>query len=153
MWLTHYTHLQNIDVDEVSLKKLKDTRKCWSDVTLTAHSLTLSCLCTNVTLEVKFFWTCQSKLQASMLPHAALFPPLFFPKYLWPYHIITCIFCLSCPPESWTLYILFVTTLHGGTCQITSAQRCLLNEWKTAIWYQNTSEESLKTFIIFKVNI
>lgn len=80
MWLTHYTHLQNIDVHEVSLKKLKDTRKWWSDVTLTAHSLTLSCLCTNVTLEVKVFWMCQSKFQVSMLPHAALFPPLFFSK-------------------------------------------------------------------------
>ena len=56
---------------------LKDTGGRCSDVALVAQSLTLSCLCTNVTLEVKFSWVWPSKPQTRMLPHPALFSSLF----------------------------------------------------------------------------
>lgn len=59
---------------------LKDTGGRCSDVALVAQSLTLSCLCTNVTLEVKFSCMWPSKLQTRMLPHPALFP--YFSKIL-----------------------------------------------------------------------
>ena len=44
------------EVDSSIPEDLKDTGGRCSDVALVAQSLTLSCLCTNVTLEVKFSW-------------------------------------------------------------------------------------------------